>query len=490
MKQTLQLRVAGQLALTPQLQQSIKLLQLSTVEMNEEIERLLLENPMLEGNDPIDDGHTVDAPDINAVPYDTNGHDTQENHQADDQDHADSSDNYADSVKDWMSTVSVSKGATSKDDDGDDIGFESFVAAQETLAEHLMRQLAQTRVSEKDRQLITLLIESLDDDGFLEISLEEIYEVLPFELDITLEELNAALALLQHFDPAGVGARSPAECLRLQIDIDEDDPVTLLAANLVDSHLDKLAARDYLRLRKSLKCKEDELKEAIDLILSLNPRPGAQYAAISTRYIIPDTIVRKVKGQWIVSLNEEAIPKLKINKLYASILQSGSINRKDTESLHSQLQEARWFIKNIQQRFETILRVSTAIMERQEDFLEHGDISMRPLVLKEIADILELHESTISRVTTQKYIQTPRGIYELKYFFGSHCGTDSGGACSSTAIRALIRQMIEEENSKKPLSDSKIAELLGKEGIQVARRTVAKYRELLQIPPVSQRKTI
>ena len=485
MKQTLQLRVAGQLTLTPQLQQSIRLLQLSTVELTEEIERLLQENPMLDANDPIDDGHTMD---VSADHQSTA--DRSEDREAESDTPSEHSDSTSEAISDWLTDIRSTPGSASRDDDDNDIGFESFVAAEETLREHLEKQLSLTNVSDKDRQIIRLLIESLDEDGYVEQPLEDILDCLPFELDITLEDLTTCLALLQHFDPAGVGARNASECLKLQLPKETDDPVVCCALKIIAQHLGLLATRDYVRLRKHLKCTDNQLREAIDLILSLNPRPGAQFASVSTRYIIPDTLVKKHKGKWLVSLNEEAIPKLKINRLYSSLLQSGTINKRDAETLNGQLQEARWFIKNIQQRFETILRVSTAIIERQADFLEHGEISMRPLVLKEIAEILELHESTISRVTTQKYIQTPRGIYELKYFFGSHCGTESGGSCSATAIRALIKQLIDEENTKKPLSDSKIAELLGGQGIVVARRTVAKYRELLHIPPVSLRKTI
>ena len=440
---------------------------------------------MLESHDQIDDGYSTDFPSSQAQA--AHQEEAADGHQ----ESQDDSDHFSNATNDWTLDISSYKSSnSSKDDDENDIGFESFVAAEESLREHLIRQLSLTHVSDRDRKIICLLIESLDDDGYLELSLQEMLDALPYELDLRIEELSTALALLQHFDPAGIAARSPSECLRLQISRDAKDNITCLALTIIDHHLDWLATRDYVRLKKALKCQDSDLKQAIDLILSLNPRPGAQFSAATPRYIIPDTIVKKHKGQWVVTLNEEAIPKLKINRLYASMLQGTHINRKDSETLHGQLQEARWFIKNIQQRFETILRVSTAIVERQADFFDHGEISMRPLVLKEIADILELHESTISRVTTQKYIQTPRGIYELKYFFGSHCGTESGGACSSTAIRALIKQLIDEENTKKPLSDSKIAELLSAQGIVVARRTVAKYRELLQIPPVSKRKTI
>jgi len=286
------------------------------------------------------------------------------------------------------------------------------------------------------------------------------------------------------FDPPGIG-RSASECLALQLANQAESKTRDLALRIVRKHLDQLAARDYVRLRKAVACSEDELREAQTLIRSLNPRPGAQYSPSETRYVVPDVVVRKVRGQWTASLNGEAMPKLRINRLYADILQG-----QRGSGLASQLQEAKWLIKNVQQRFETIQRVSQAIVDRQRQFFEHGEVAMRPLTLREIADQLGLHESTISRVTTQKYMATPRGVYELKYFFGSHVATEAGGAASSTAIRALIKQLVGAEDGKKPLSDAQLAEILGQQGIVVARRTVAKYREALNIPPVNLRKSI
>jgi RNA polymerase sigma-54 factor len=259
-----------------------------------------------------------------------------------------------------------------------------------------------------------------------------------------------------------------------------------LALAIVGQHIELLAARDFVRLKKLLQCTDDELRTAHHLIKSLDPRPGAAYAPLEARYVVADVIVKKTKGQWVVTLNRDAMPKLRVNRMYAGILQG----TRGAGPLTQQLQEARWMIKNVQQRFDTILRVSQAIVERQKQFFEHGEVAMRPLVLREIADILDLHESTVSRVTTQKFMLTPRGIFELKYFFGSHVATDEGGACSATAIRALIKQLVTAEDDKRPLSDSRIAEILGEQGIVVARRTIAKYRESLQIPPVNMRKAI
>jgi RNA polymerase sigma-54 factor len=340
----------------------------------------------------------------------------------------------------------------------------------------------------------------LDDDGYLAQSLEELLEVLPVE-DIAdetsdetrenlLDDLKIALRHLQHFSPVGIAARDSRECLMLQLDACVANPERDLARVLVKQHLDLVASRDYVRIKKSLGCADDELRYALDLIATLNPRPGAAFAAINTRYVVPDVSVKKIRHNWVCSLNGDAMPRLRINRLYAGILQRQRSGAGSNAGLATQLQEAKWLIKNVQQRFDTILRVSQAIVDRQRAFFDHGEVAMRPLTLREIAEIVKLHESTISRVTTQKYIASPRGIFELKYFFGSHVATDSGGAASSTAIRALIKQLVGAEDGKKPLSDARLAEVLGEQGIVVARRTVAKYRDLLCIPPVSQRKTL
>jgi RNA polymerase sigma-54 factor len=331
------------------------------------------------------------------------------------------------------------------------------------------------------------MIEALDDDGYLSSPLEELLETLPPEYEIELEELEIALRHIQNFDPTGIGARSPQECLALQLRAQAPCAEQELALAIVDKHLELLAARDFARIKRLTGCDDAALRAAHALITSLDPRPGARFAALETRYITPDVIVKKIKGKWTAYINPDAYPRLRINRLYAEILAK---QRRGNGNLTGQLQEARWLIKNVQQRFETIHRVTQAIVDRQRQFFEHGEVAMRPLVLREIADILGLHESTVSRVTSQKYMATPRGIFELKYFFGSHVATDTGGACSATAIRALIKQLIGSEDGKKPLSDSQISEILGQQGIVVARRTVAKYREALNIPPVNLRKTL
>jgi len=313
--------------------------------------------------------------------------------------------------------------------------------------------------------------------------------MFPADAELGADELRIALNFLQSFEPVGVGARDCSECLRLQLKaMPEDTPWRAEALKVVDGHLALLANRDLTKLKRLLHTDDAGVRGVRDLVRTLNPRPGASFAREEAAYVVPDVIVRKVRGQWVAALNEAAMPKLRLNRIYADIL---TRNRDaSNQQLTAQLQEAKWLIRNVQQRFDTILRVASAIVERQRRFFEHGEVAMRPMVLREIADMLELHESTISRVTTQKYMLTPRGTFELKYFFGSHVATDTGGAASATAIRALIKQLVGAEDPKTPLTDSRIAEVLGEQGILVARRTIAKYRESLQIPPVNLRRSL
>lgn len=480
MKQSLQLRLSQHLALTPQLQQSIRLLQLSTVELNQELEALLQTNPLLERVEPGDAGSAscspVSAPQESVPAQEETPHVEDYTGEA-----------YGDDFPEMPGSNRWEESSAGTDDDSDYVFQE---AEAPTLRDHLLGQLKLMPLSERDLTLATLLIDAINDDGYLEQSLEELAEILPPELEIDPLELSTALKLVQHLDPPGVGARNLAECLTLQLQaMPPETPYLKLTTELVTQHLSTLAMRDYTKLRRALRCDELALREAQKLIMQLNPRPGASFSKIGTdHYIQHEIVVKKVKGLWLASLNQDVIPRLRINQVYADILK----RNRDSSSqyLMSQMQEAKWMIKNIQQRFATILRVSQAIVDRQRGFFEHGEIAMRPLVLREIADELELHESTVSRVTTRKYMLTPRGVYELKYFFGSHVSTDTGGACSATAIRALIKQMVGAENPKKPLSDSQIADILGKQGIVVARRTIAKYRESLQIPAANQRKSL
>ena len=481
MKPTLQFRLSQHLTLTPQLQQSIRLLQLSTVELNQEIERLLMENPILEREDGESDAAAATGPASpeREVPTGTSADEAPESNPERNEELP------PDFAAPWRGTED-----SGTDDDGD----RSHAAPDlPTLRNHLNGELALTNLGTRDRALVELLIDALDEDGYLTQSLEDIAALMSTEAAVNVEELAIALRHLQNFEPAGVGARAPGECLALQIRaMTEDDPgaraVAPLALAICEQHLKLLASRDYVRLKNLTGADDEALRAAQALIRGLNPRPGAAFAKLEARYLIPDVVVRKVKGVWRASLNQEAMPRLRVNRLYAQL--AARPRGSGGNALATQLQEARWLIKNVLQRFDTILRVSQAIVDRQRNFLEHGEVAMRPMVLREIADVLGVHESTISRVTTQKYMATPRGTYELKYFFGSHVATDTGGAASSTAIRALIRQLVGAEDSKAPLSDSRISQVLAEQGIVVARRTIAKYRESVQIPPVNQRKSL
>lgn len=495
MKPTLQLRTSQHLTLTPQLQQSIRLLQLSTLELQQEVEHALTQNPMLEREDDwlagsvrvgtdgtLRNERSSSSSSSNESPEAGSGR--EETRELDGEARFD--DNAQDNGSDWSLNDFARSGSASDDDDN---ARPQLHVDHPNLREHLQAQLRLTKASPRDRALVGFLIESLDEDGYLGSLLDEIQAEMPEELALETEEINAALALLQSFDPAGVGARSPSECLRLQLQRLPASNVRTLSLRIVTDHLELLAARDYTRLRRLLGVGEDGLRAAHHLIRSLDPFPGAAYGSPQADYVIPDVLLRKQGTGWLAELNPEVMPRLRINEMYARILRN---NRNDpgTGNLQQQLQEARWLIKNIQQRFDTILRVAQAIVERQKNFFTHGEIGMRPLVLREIADTLGLHESTISRVTTSKYMLTPFGTFELKYFFGSHVATEAGGAASSTAIRALIKQLIGAEDPQSPLSDSRIAELLAEQGFVVARRTVAKYREAMRIPAVNLRKSL
>ena len=482
MKHSLQLRLSQHLTLTPQLQQSIRLLQLSTLELNQELERMLQENPLLEREDGPGEQAAAAA---EAPPRTSDSATTSDAPPAEGQPGESAPAEAGDSDVSALDDAPLS----GYRDDGEDGEHQQLAADAPTLRAHLLSQLSLTKLSERDARLVGLLIDSLDDDGYLTQGLDELIALLPAELGIELEELQIALKHLQNLEPAGVGARNLAECLALQLaTLPKDTPCLAEAVETVKNHLEPLAGRDFARLRKLLRCDDAVLRAVQKLITGLNPKPGRHYSADETRYVVPDVIVKKVKGVWIASLNPDAMPRLRINRLYAEILQRN--RHAGSQQLNSQLQEAKWLIKNVQQRFDTILRVAQAIVDRQRNFFEHGELAMRPLVLREIAGTLDLHESTVSRVTTQKFMHTPRGIFELKYFFGSHVTTEAGGSASSTAIRALIKQLVTAENTRKPLSDGQISEILAQQGIVVARRTVAKYRETLQILPANLRKSL
>ena len=490
MKQTLQLKLSQHLTLTPQLQQSIRLLQLSTVELNAEVERMLQENPLLEKAEGEEEPPPTASQLATAAASSTEEMPAHDDDRAGGKEAGDEARERPETVdrtdfEDYSGGDSDWGGAASSDDDDD--GFYPQQVATSSLRDHLLSQLAVLNLPLRDRTLVGALIDALDEDGYLHISLEEVAEMFPEELEIDPDELSIALCFLQSFEPAGIGARDAAECLALQLKaLPETTPFRAEALTVVTEHLALLAARDFAKLKRILHTDDAGVRSMRSLVTSLNPRPGASFAKSEANFVIPDVVVKKVRGKWVAALNESAMPKLRLNRIYADIL---TRNRDSSnQQLSAQLQEAKWLIRNVQQRFETILRVAQAIVERQRRFFEHGDVAMRPMVLREIATMLNLHESTISRVTTQKYMLTTRGTYELKYFFGSHVATDSGGAASATAIRALIKQLVAAESLNSPLTDSRIAELLGEQGIIVARRTVAKYREALQIPPVNLRK--
>lgn len=478
MKQTLQLKISQQLKLTPQLQQSIRLLQLSTLELNQEIERALQENPLLEQDSGLE---SVES-------YEQQGESAAEQLATDKHTEADTAEMDASGQDNDFDPFSDHVAKSGGRDDGD-FTEQQIGAHPLTLREHLNLQVSLSQIPERDRHIVSWLIDSLDDNGYLKQDLSEILEIIPADLEIDIADLQNALKHLQQLDPSGVGACDLQECLVLQLEaMPEDTAYLAQAIRVVENHLDILASRDFTRIKKILGCHDADLQAIQQLITRLNPHPASAFNSTEARYVVPDVIVSKVEGQWVANLNMESVPRLSINHLYAKILKQKRDDSND--ELAGQLNEAKWLIKNIQQRSQTILRVSNAIVERQRQFFEHGPVAMRPMIMREIATELDLHESTISRVTTQKFMRTPRGIFELKYFFGSQVATDTGGACSSTAIRELIKRLVRDENPRKPLSDNRISGELEQQGIVVARRTVAKYRESMHIPPANLRKSI
>jgi RNA polymerase sigma-54 factor len=526
MKAGLQLRLAQHLTLTPQLQQSIRLLQLSTLELQQEIQTALAENPLLEladGDSEGDDGGAADAaPELFVAPVDReqllDGSDVMGSFSTTERDEATSAANGASDVTDMADAklgIEVADSMTSSSSaegdgeydaqsldlgdwggsaagsfDDDDESFESQRASPPSLREHLRAQLVVIKAAPMILQLVHGLIDSLDEHGFMAVTKDDLDALVSRDggVDATIDanDWQQAIDILQSLDPAGVGAADLRECLLLQLRHKPNNGDTKLARRIVSEALDQLGRRDYSRIKKLLDIDDIDLKDAHAVIRTLTPRPGAAFVDVSATLMIPDIIVRRSKRRWIAELNPTAVPKLTVNSVYADMLHRQKEGR--STPLSTQLQEARWLVKNVAQRFDTILRVSSEIVERQQAFFDHGEVAMRPLVLREVADVLGLHESTVSRVTTQKYLSSLRGSFELKYFFGSHVATEAGGAASSTAIRSMIKTLITEEDAAQPLTDSRIAELLGEQGIIVARRTVAKYRELQNIAPVNLRR--
>ncbi|MDQ4423137.1 MAG: RNA polymerase factor sigma-54 [Thalassolituus sp.] len=515
MKTSLQIKMGQQLTMTPQLQQAIRLLQLSTLDLQQEIQEALDSNPMLEseefddnsdsGNESDNDSRNSDSDnndrDSREASSDNQDYDNSyEDNSYDDQSGQESLDEQWSSEKlpddlpvdsQWEDTYQVSAGVASSSGPADeDFDYDSRYATSDNLQDHLLWQLNLTPMSDADREVATMLIDGVDDDGYLHTTVEDVIEAMDPSLEIEEEEVMAVLHRLQQFDPAGVFCRDLRECLLLQLhQLPQGTPWLTEAQLIIRDHIDLLGSRDYQSLMRRTKLKEDDLKSVMRLIKELNPKPGAGIAPEESEYVIPDVIVRQIRDEWRVELNPEIAPKLRVNADYASLIRR-SDSSADNTFLKDHLQEARWFIKSLQSRNDTLLKVATKIVEFQIDFFEEGDEGMKPLVLHDIAEAVGMHESTISRVTTQKYMHTPRGIFELKYFFSSHVSTDSGGECSSTAIRAMIKKLIADENTRKPLSDNKIATMLGEKGIKVARRTVAKYREAMLIPPSNERKQL
>ncbi|MCP4409136.1 MAG: RNA polymerase factor sigma-54 [Gammaproteobacteria bacterium] len=490
LKPSLQLRISQQLTMTPQLQQAIRLLQLSTLELQTEIQQTLENNPMLESLE--DDADVDDKTDgeMQSEPVS----EKEEQPQAEEERPLTEQ---TETLKDELPVdtswedIYDSPGIYSGSAENNERNlFENQSGVGESLQDHLLSQVHLTNMSETDQVIAMAIIDAINEHGYLTEALESIHSNLSREIDIELDEVEAVLHLLQRLDPVGCGAQNLAECLSLQLQQLPEDTSDLTAAKiLVRDHLDLLAARNFKQLIKRMKLNEVQLQQAIILIQTLNPRPGTLISNQAPEYIIPDVTVYKSQATWKVELNTETAPRLRINPFYAGMVKRAD-QSKDNTYLRDQLQEARWFLKSLQSRNETMLKVATAIVNHQRGFLDYGEEAMKPLVLKDIAEQLEMHESTISRVTTQKYMHTPKGIFEFKYFFSSHVGTVDGGVCSATAIRAMIKKLIADEDHKKPLSDNKISKILVSKGINVARRTVAKYREAISIPPSNERKRL
>ncbi|MGR5148588.1 RNA polymerase factor sigma-54 [Photobacterium alginatilyticum] len=494
MKTSLQLKLGQQLAMTPQLQQAIRLLQLSTLDLQQEIQEALDANPLLE----------LDENSNEATP-------TTEENKADGQDSGEISAQEGESGNDpepfdtsevieqrempeelpvdttWDDVYSAGTGSTGIAIDDDMPVYQGETT--ESLQDYLMWQVQLTPFTETDLTIATAIIDAVDDKGYLTCSADEILESLGNE-EVELDEVEAVLKRVQQFDPLGVASRNLQECLLLQLaTFPEDTPWLNEAKILLNQHIGLLANRDYRQLMRETKLKEAELKAVMQLIHDLDPRPGNRVVASETEYVVPDVSVFKDHGKWIVTINPDSVPRIRVNQQYAA-LSKNTRNSADSQFIRTHLQDAKWLIKSLESRNETLLKVARCIVEHQQDFFEYGEEAMKPMVLNDIALAVDMHESTISRVTTQKYMHTPRGIFELKYFFSSHVSTDNGGECSSTAIRALVKKLVAAENQAKPLSDSKIATLLAEQGIMVARRTIAKYRESLGIPPSNQRKRL
>lgn len=465
MKQSLQLNISQNLTLTPQLQQAIRLLQLSTIDLQQEIQQTIESNPMLE------------------VAASDEKEESAENSETSNESQVEEFEDFQ-----WSQLYSTTGSAHSNLDD-EDFNYDYLHCTTKNLQDHLQWQMELAPMCDIDRVIATTIIDAIDNDGFLTTSVADLHASLNSEehpLDI--EEIEAVRHRIQLFDPIGCGSLSLSESLLVQLEqLPEETPLLQITKNIVKYDIELLAQHNYRQLIKKHQIDELTAQKALQIIQALNPKPGNLIHQDITQYIIPDVTVKKIKGSWQVFLNQNTLPRLNINAQYAALIQRAD-NSPDNQYLKSNLQEARWFLKSIQSRQDTLMKVAKSIVEHQQDFLEFGEEAMKPLILNDVALALDMHESTVSRVTTQKFMHTPRGVFELKYFFSSHVNTDNGGECSSIAIRALIKKLIGNEDRKKPLSDSKISLLIAKQGIQVARRTVAKYREAMAIAPSNERK--
>lgn len=499
MRQGLQLKFSQQLNMTPQLQQAIKLLQLSTLDLEQEIIEQLYNNPLLETDEQEGVKDQIQQDNISGTDDVSFDNDDPENYtQAQDSSEhvsgttettweTDNSDNLP-IDSNWSEGASTATKPLSNDND---FNLDTVYQVTESLQDHLFWQLNLITLSDRDKAVAEAFIDAVNDNGFLSNDLQEITAHLKEQnKDDPLQddELVAVLKRLQQFDPPGIFARDLKECLSIQLNqLSDETPYLQEAKLLVDDFLEDIASTELAKLVRKSKVDQVCLQQGLELIRTLNPRPGEKLAADDTEYIVPDVYIEKLQGRWQVRLNNSNIPRIKINQTYSDLIRRAD-DSAENQFLKKNLNEARWFIRSLESRNDTLTQVTMAIVDFQKGFLEHGPVAMKPLVLSEIAEQLDLHESTISRVTTKKYMATPQGIFELKYFFSSHVGTSDGGECSSTAVCAILKMLIEAERPCKPLSDNKLTTLLADQGIQVARRTVAKYRESMNIPSSSQRK--
>lgn len=489
MKQTLQIRLGQQLAMTPQLQQAIRLLQLPAAELNLEIREALESNLMLEAEEELETGPEVDEPTESPEPSLRDPSEATLGSDAPDATRLGEAIPIDERWDDYAHSTAPSAGP---DGDRGTDPLENRASPDASLQEHLLWQLELSGLSERDRRIGEVLVDAITDNGYLSEPPEALIPALPRELEAETDDVEAVLAFIQHLDPVGVGARDAREALRIQLAaLPPETPQRATAAALVDQHLERLGQgqSQHPVLRRQLGVDQASLEAAIALIQTLDPHPGSGFGSTRTEYVIPDCMVRRVNGRWEVEINPDASPRLRVNDYYASLIRRGDTSA-DNSLMRQHLQEARWLIKSLRSRTETLQKVAECIVDRQQAFLEHGEEAMQPLVLREVAEAIDMHESTVSRITTGKYMRTPQGTHEFKFFFSSHVQTVDGGECSATAIRARIRRLVAAETPSRPLSDSRLADILRDEGINVARRTVAKYREVMGIASSTDRKRL